>query len=101
MKSVLLRLKLDRPIILDSLRLERRGESEALGPVRFGVLPTFILSSIFNRCTFAVPERTLGVGTNHGLFLAWLTLTFDESNLIKIGTIDHNVYFLNFMNPTA
>ena len=97
MKSVLLRLKLDRPIILDSLRLERRGESEAFGPVRFGVFPTFILSYIFNKCTFAIPKRTLGVGTNHRLFFAWLTLAFNEGNLIKIGTINHNVYFFKIV----
>lgn len=42
--SVLLRLKFDLPIKLDSVLLERSGESEAFGPALLGVLPTFILS---------------------------------------------------------
>lgn len=38
------RLKLDRAIKLDSVRLDLSGEREVLGPMRLGVFPIFILS---------------------------------------------------------
>lgn len=43
--SVLLRLKFDLPMRLDSVLLDLSGEREALGPARLGVFPTFILST--------------------------------------------------------
>lgn len=48
------------------------------------------------KITFAISEWAFSVCIDHRLLLTRLALALNERDLVKIGPVNHNVYFSNY-----